>query len=312
MSNTAAMSSALPPPDTRDPLRRGPAPARGLSGACSSPPRSSAPNPSRSDSPRIGISRALAAPSSVSPSLNLLVFLLQPLHDPFLNHRHQHSRLPPPPLFNRYGELTDDWEREYNPQRLCYKDLCRATHKFREKEVLGSGGFGKVYRGILPSSKIEVAVKRISHDSRQGDEGIHRRKGELLLVYDYMPNGSLDKYLLEPATTTLNWPQRYKIQRGVPSGLPYLHEEWEEIVIHHDIKANNVLLDTDMKNSHALKNSTSGNVPPVTAFLWLKLPNKEHSIFAWTRSVYFALETSRTTSSDFAPDSVGDSPISYF
>ncbi|CAN0854352.1 L-type lectin-domain containing receptor kinase IV.2 [Linum grandiflorum] len=169
----------------------------------------------------------------------------------------------------RYRELTEDWEKEYNPQRLCYKDLYKATHGFKEKEVLGSGGFGKVYRGILPKSKIEVAVKRISHDSRQGMKefvaeivsmgrlrhrnlvhllGYCRRKGELLLVYDYMPNGSLDKYLFEPATaaTTLNWQQRFKILRGVASGLLYLHEEWEQIVLHRDIKASNVLLDADL------------------------------------------------------------------
>ncbi|CAI0547700.1 unnamed protein product [Linum tenue] len=167
----------------------------------------------------------------------------------------------------RYRELTEDWEREYNPQRLCYKDLYRATHGFKEKEVLGSGGFGKVYRGILPKSKLEVAVKRISHDSRQGMKefvaeivsmgrlrhrnlvhllGYCRRKGELLLVYDYMPNGSLDKFLFTEDKPILNWSERYKILRGVASGLLYLHEEWEQVVLHRDIKASNVLLDADL------------------------------------------------------------------
>ncbi|CAL1390741.1 unnamed protein product [Linum trigynum] len=167
----------------------------------------------------------------------------------------------------RYRELREDWEKEYNPQRLCYKDLYRATHGFKEKEVLGSGGFGKVYRGILPKSKIEVAVKRISHDSRQGMKefvaeivsmgrlrhrnlvhllGYCRRKGELLLVYDYMPNGSLDTFLFNDEKPILDWSSRYQILRGVASGLLYLHEEWEQVVLHRDIKASNVLLDADL------------------------------------------------------------------
>ncbi|CAN1329232.1 L-type lectin-domain containing receptor kinase IV.2 [Linum perenne] len=176
----------------------------------------------------------------------------------------------------RYRELKEDWEREYNPERLSYRDLYRATHGFKEKQVLGSGGFGKVYGGILPSSKIQIAVKRISHDSRQGMKefvaeivsigklrhrnlvhllGYCRRKGELLLVYDYMPNGSLDKLLfsdespaaaVKPPPPVLSWPQRFKILRGVAAGLLYLHEEWDQVVLHRDIKASNVLLDADL------------------------------------------------------------------
>ncbi|BFG36257.1 hypothetical protein CerSpe_225310 [Prunus speciosa] len=167
----------------------------------------------------------------------------------------------------KFAELLEDWELEYGPQRFKYKDLYIATKGFKEKELLGTGGFGKVYRGILPSSKIEIAVKRVSHESRQGMKefvaeivsigrlchrnlvsllGYCRRKGELLLVYDYMPNGSLDKYLYDRPTVTLNWSQRFRVITGVASGLFYLHEEWEQVVIHRDVKASNVLLDGEL------------------------------------------------------------------
>lgn len=77
--------------------------------------------------------------------------------------------------------------------------------------------------------------------------GYCRCKGELLLVYDYMKNGSLDKYLYgEEGRTILNWGQRFKIIKGIASGLLYLHEEWDKVVIHRDVKPNNVLLDKEM------------------------------------------------------------------
>ncbi|XP_031399043.1 L-type lectin-domain containing receptor kinase IV.1-like [Punica granatum] len=167
----------------------------------------------------------------------------------------------------KYAEVLEDWELCYGPHRFKYKDLYIATRGFRDQELLGTGGFGSVYRGILPTSKFEIAVKRISHNSKQGIRefvaeivsigrlrhrnlvtllGYCRRKGELLLVYDYMPNGSLDKYLFNQPKVTLNWTQRFRVIRGVASGLLYLHEGWDRVVIHRDIKSSNVLLDAEL------------------------------------------------------------------
>jgi len=168
----------------------------------------------------------------------------------------------------KYSELREDWEVEFGPHRFPYKDLHRATEGFRNKNLLGVGGFGRVYKGVLPISDLDIAVKKVSHNSSQGMKefiaevaslgrlqhrnlvrllGYCRRKGELLLVYEYMSNGSLDKYLYDQdKRPTLSWPQRFKIIKNIASGLLYLHEEWEKVVIHRDIKASNVLLDSGM------------------------------------------------------------------
>ncbi|KAA8543834.1 hypothetical protein F0562_021989 [Nyssa sinensis] len=167
----------------------------------------------------------------------------------------------------KYEEIREDWEREFGPQRFSYKDLYKATKGFKDEDLLGAGGFGKVYRGVLPSSNMKVAIKKVSHDSKQGMKefvneiasmgrlrhrnlvqllGYCRRRGELLLVYDHMPNGSLDKFLFSNEKPNLNWAQRYRILKGVASGLLYLHEEWEQVVLHRDVKASNVLLDADL------------------------------------------------------------------
>ncbi|XP_042454315.1 L-type lectin-domain containing receptor kinase SIT2-like [Zingiber officinale] len=166
----------------------------------------------------------------------------------------------------KFAEVLEDWELEYGPHRFSYRDLYSATKGFSEENLLGVGGFGRVYKGVLPKSNLEIAVKKISHESKQGIRefvaeiasmgrlrhrhlvpllGYCRRQFELLLVYDYMPNGSLDKFLFDSSRPPLNWSQRFHIIRGVASGLLYLHEEWEQVVIHRDIKAGNVLLDRE-------------------------------------------------------------------
>ncbi|KAF0929965.1 hypothetical protein E2562_027094 [Oryza meyeriana var. granulata] len=145
------------------------------------------------------------------------------------------------------AETLEEWELDH-PHRFPYRELYMATKGFKNSELLGAGGFGQVYRGVLRRSGDVVAVKRISSNARQG------RGQDLLLVYEFMPNGSLDALLFggcagetpSPPATPLTWEQRVRILRGVASGLVYLHEEWEQVVVHRDVKASNVLLGGDM------------------------------------------------------------------
>lgn len=171
-------------------------------------------------------------------------------------------------------EELEDWELDC-PRRLLYRDLYAATKGFKSSQLIGSGGFGEVYKGVLTSGTgAEVAVKKISNNSVQGVrefaaeieslgrlrhknlvnlQGWCKHKNDLLLVYEYVPNGSLDRLIYSPTTTThdqinviLTWEQRFSIIKGIASGLLYLHEEWEQVVIHRDVKSSNVLIDSDM------------------------------------------------------------------
>ncbi|PUZ67177.1 hypothetical protein GQ55_3G412300 [Panicum hallii var. hallii] len=161
-----------------------------------------------------------------------------------------------------------EFEIMCGPPSFTYKELFTATDGFNDKLLLGKGGFGRVYEGVLSNSAQSIAIKRVSPESKQGKRefmaeiailgrvrhrnlvqllGYCRYKKELLLVYDCMPNGSLDKYLYNKGKPVLDWAQRLSIIKGVASGLCYLHEDWERVIIHRDIKASNVLLDNSMK-----------------------------------------------------------------
>ncbi|XP_057857181.2 L-type lectin-domain containing receptor kinase IX.1-like [Cryptomeria japonica] len=153
------------------------------------------------------------------------------------------------------------------PRKFSYAELCTATKSFSDTEMLGRGGFGGVYRGTLPESNKPVAVKRISQGSKQGRKeyisevsiisklchrnlvqlyGWCHEKGQLLLVYEFLPNGSLDKHIFgEQMRHNLNWDQRYSIACDIASALLYLHQEWNQRVVHRDVKASNVMLDSD-------------------------------------------------------------------
>ncbi|KAG2333469.1 hypothetical protein Bca52824_004649 [Brassica carinata] len=166
---------------------------------------------------------------------------------------------------NLYAEVREEWEKEYGPLRFSYKSLYTATKGFSKNEFLGRGGFGEVYKGTLSKSR-EVAVKRVSHDGEEGMKqfvaeivcmrslkhrslvpllGYCRRKRELLLVSEYMPNGSLDHYLFDHSKTSLPWWRRVMILKDIASALSYLHTEADQVVIHRDIKAANVMLDSE-------------------------------------------------------------------
>ncbi|CAA3017043.1 lectin-domain containing receptor kinase -like [Olea europaea subsp. europaea] len=164
-------------------------------------------------------------------------------------------------------EVLEDWELDC-PHRFQYKDLYVATKRFNESEIIGVGGFGTVYKGVLQATGAQVAVKKItSNDTLKGTrefaaeieslgrlrhknlvnlQGWCKYKRNLLLVYDYVPNGSLHSLLYSSMGTVLSWEQRFNIIKGVASGLLYLHEEWEKVVIHRDVKSSNVLIDRDM------------------------------------------------------------------
>ncbi|KAF7104464.1 hypothetical protein CFC21_105360 [Triticum aestivum] len=156
------------------------------------------------------------------------------------------------------------------PRRYIYNELVAATGNFAEEKKLGRGGFGSVYGGqlTLAAAVGGVAVKVLSAESTaQGRKEFeaevriisrlkHRnlvqllgwcdsRKG-LLLVYELVTEGSLDRHLYNKDGKHLTWPQRYKVILGLGSALRYLHGEWEQCIVHGDIKPSNIMLDSSM------------------------------------------------------------------
>nr|GMC57373.1 probable L-type lectin-domain containing receptor kinase S.5 [Ipomoea batatas] len=152
------------------------------------------------------------------------------------------------------------------PREFKFKELKKATENFGEKNKLGQGGYGVVYKGWLAGEGLEIAVKWFSRESIKGQGdflaelsiinrlrhnhlvkllGWCHRHGKLLLVYEYMPHGSLDQHLfIGVETDPLSWELRCKIVSGVGYALQYLHNEFEQRVVHRDLKASNIMLDS--------------------------------------------------------------------
>ncbi|KAF8663899.1 hypothetical protein HU200_055237 [Digitaria exilis] len=164
-----------------------------------------------------------------------------------------------------YDELADEFVVESGPRRFRYAELASATRNFAEDRKLGQGGFGAVYRGFLKELGLEVAIKRVSKGSTQGRKEYaaevriisqlrhrhlvrlvgwcHEHRGDFLLVYELMPNGSVDHHLYGKSGVLLTWQMRYDVALGLASAMLYLHEECAQCIVHRDIKPSNVMLD---------------------------------------------------------------------
>ncbi|KAI4341649.1 hypothetical protein MLD38_026346 [Melastoma candidum] len=155
---------------------------------------------------------------------------------------------------------------------LPYEELREATNNFAQSSILGEGGFGRVFKGVL-SDGTAVAIKRLTSGGQQGDKEflvevemlsrLHHRNlvklvgyysspdsSQHLLCYELVPNGSLESWLHGPLgiNCPLNWDTRMKIALDAARGLAYLHEDSQPCVIHRDFKASNILLEN---NFHA-------------------------------------------------------------
>ncbi|CAL1352739.1 unnamed protein product [Linum trigynum] len=183
--------------------------------------------------------------------------------------RRKRLRRPASIMMIQERDQTVDESREHELELplFDFSTITKVTDLFSESRKLGEGGFGSVYKGVFKDGQ-EVAVKRLSKDSTQGlDEfknevitiaklqhrnlvkllGCCIEKEEKVLVYEYMPNKSLDAFIFDPKQRKLlDWPMRFHIINGIARGLLYLHQDSRLRIIHRDLKASNVLLDYDM------------------------------------------------------------------
>lgn len=148
--------------------------------------------------------------------------------------------------------------------RYSYKDIQKATQNFTT--ILGQGSFGPVYKATMATNEV-VAVKVLASNSKQGEKEfqtevlllgrLHHRnlvnlvgycvdKGQHMLIYQYMSNGSLESHLYSEGEKVLSWEQRLQVALDISHGIEYLHEGAVPPVIHRDLKSGNILLDRSM------------------------------------------------------------------
>ncbi|KAD6454516.1 hypothetical protein E3N88_09222 [Mikania micrantha] len=174
-------------------------------------------------------------------------------------------------------------EEDIEQSLFSFSIIANATANFSPDNKLGEGGFGPVYKGMLEDGR-EIAVKRLSKNSTQGlDEfknevicisklqhrnlvklhGCCIQGDEKLLIYEYMPNKSLDSFIFDKTQSMLlDWTNRFNIIKGIARGLLYLHQDSRLRIIHRDLKASNILLDHDMNpkiSDFGLARSFGGN-----------------------------------------------------
>ncbi|KAL8240497.1 hypothetical protein R6Q59_013852, partial [Mikania micrantha] len=162
----------------------------------------------------------------------------------------------------KQGEFDLNGAVHYN-----YDELKLATKNFSQENILGKGGYGEVFKAVLDDKNV-VAVKKLQvQHARVKEEfenevklisniqhrnllrllGWSSEGSNLLLILEYMQNGSLDQFLWGPKKGTLNWNQRYEIIFGIARGLAHLHDEYHVKIVHRDIKSNNILLGDDFR-----------------------------------------------------------------
>ncbi|GJU65344.1 cysteine-rich receptor-like protein kinase 10 [Tanacetum coccineum] len=202
----------------------------------------------------------IAVVASVSLVIPVVVFLKV-----LIRRKRKIQVRPPENLVYEDGDI--DEISTADSLQYSYGIIKQATDDFSENNKLGQGGFGLVYKGKLQNGQ-EIAVKRLSRDSGQGDQefkneilllarlqhrnlvrllGFSLEGSERLLMYEFVQNASLDHFIFDPAKrATLDWERRYKIIWGVARGILYLHEDSRLKIIHRDLKASNVLLDAQM------------------------------------------------------------------
>ncbi|XVF24986.1 hypothetical protein REPUB_Repub13aG0174500 [Reevesia pubescens] len=150
---------------------------------------------------------------------------------------------------------------------FSYEDLALATDNFSDPNLIGQGGFGYVHKGVLKKGKV-VAIKQLKAGSAQGEREfqaevdiisrVHHRHlvslvgycivgDKRLLVYEFVPNNTLEFHLHGKERPVMNWSTRMKIALGAAKGLAYLHEDCQPKIIHRDIKAANILLDDSLE-----------------------------------------------------------------